>query len=124
MSKSEFNHVRRLDMELVQIIKALSDETRLRILNLLRFGELCVCDIESTLGVTQSNASRHLEKLRNVKLISYEKRSQWVYYRIDENLLNNHPFINELIYKELDEVQQCQIDIENLRKYKETGCNC
>jgi ArsR family transcriptional regulator, arsenate/arsenite/antimonite-responsive transcriptional repressor len=124
MSKSEFNHVRGLDMELVQVIKALSDETRLRILNLLRFGELCVCDIESTLGVTQSNASRHLEKLRNVKLISFEKRSQWVYYRIDENLLNKYPFIRELIYKELDKINQCQIDTEKLKNYKETGCNC
>jgi ArsR family transcriptional regulator, arsenate/arsenite/antimonite-responsive transcriptional repressor len=42
---------------IVYIFKALADENRIRILNLLKNGELCVCDIEAVLGIKQSNAS-------------------------------------------------------------------
>ena len=50
-------------MNTVQMLKALGDETRIRIVNILRDGPLCVCEIESILEITQSNASRHLSKL-------------------------------------------------------------
>jgi Predicted transcriptional regulators len=50
---------------ITEILKALSDETRLRILNLLYEKELCVCDIMGTLEITQAKASRHLIYLRN-----------------------------------------------------------
>ena len=52
-------------MELVEIFKAFGDETRIRILNLLRNSEMCVCEIEAILGINQSNASRHLNKLKS-----------------------------------------------------------
>ncbi len=51
-------------VEIVQLFKALADETRIRMLNLLKNGELCVCDIEEVLDIQQSNASRHLNKLK------------------------------------------------------------
>jgi ArsR family transcriptional regulator len=51
-------------MDSVYVLKALADENRIRILNLLRSGELCGYDIELVLGVKQSNASGHLNKLR------------------------------------------------------------
>lgn len=46
--------------KLIDMVKALSDETRLRIVNLLYERELCVCDIMGTLQITQAKASRHL----------------------------------------------------------------
>jgi len=49
-----------------ELFKALADETRLRILNLLVRGELCVCDIMTVLDIGQSKVSRHLACLRNV----------------------------------------------------------
>ncbi|MCC0650914.1 ArsR/SmtB family transcription factor, partial [Clostridioides sp. ZZV15-6598] len=58
-------------MEIIQILKALGDETRIRIINILRRGALCVCEIEAILEITQSNASRHLNKLMNAKLVTY-----------------------------------------------------
>ena len=65
-------------MELIQILKALSDETRLRILNILRDGPLCVCEIEAILEISQSNASRHLSKLTTANLVNYYKEAKFI----------------------------------------------
>ena len=62
------------------IFRALSDPTRLRILHLLRSGELCVGDLVSVLGVPQSSASRHLVYLRKAGLIEGRRHSYWTFY--------------------------------------------
>ena len=67
-------------MLFVKICKILSDETRYRILNLLNYSELCVCEITDVLGATQSNISRHLGKLA------------WVSYKINPAILSEYPF--------------------------------
>ena len=67
----------------VEVYKALADDNRLRILNIIAERELCVCEIEEVLGITQSNASRHLNKLRQAGLISSRKEAQWTYYAFD-----------------------------------------
>jgi len=71
-----------------QIFKALSDPTRLRMLNLLRQGELCVCDIMAVLDLPQSTASRHLAYLRNAGWLSSRRQNKWMYYRIDDAVIN------------------------------------
>ncbi|MDT8900294.1 ArsR/SmtB family transcription factor [Anaeroselena agilis] len=111
-------------MDIVQVLKALGDETRIRILNLLRKETLCVCDIEEVLKINQSNASRHLTKLKDAKIIAGEKKAQWVYYRINENILVKYSFVNELLDRELDEHPQCQKDLTRLKKYRERGGSC
>jgi ArsR family transcriptional regulator len=111
-------------MDIVIIFKALADETRIRILNLLRKDTLCVCDIEEVLKISQSNASRHLAKLKIAKIITGEKKAQWVYYQIDANILAKHAFVNELLTRELDEHPQCQKDLERLKRYRECGGSC
>ena len=65
-----------------KLFKALSDKTRLRILNLLRGGELCVCDIVTVLDVPQPKASRHLAYLRKVGLVISRKAGVWSYYQL------------------------------------------
>lgn len=65
-----------------RVFRALSDPIRLRILNLLVTGELCVCDLVSVLGVPQPTASRHLAYLRKVGLVTVRKESVWCYYRL------------------------------------------
>lgn len=68
---------------LANLFKALSDETRLTMMNmLLRHGELCVCDFVETLGITQSKASRHLRYLLNAGLLDDRRDGLWSYYRI------------------------------------------
>ena len=65
--------------------KVLSDETRLVILALLlAYGELCVCDVEAALGITQSKASRHLRYLKNAGLLEDRRSGIWVYYRLSK----------------------------------------
>jgi ArsR family transcriptional regulator, arsenate/arsenite/antimonite-responsive transcriptional repressor len=64
------------------VFRALSDQTRLRILNLLRGGELCVCHLVAVLGVPQSTTSRHLAYLRKVGLVVARKEGLWSYYRL------------------------------------------
>jgi len=65
-----------------RLFRALSDKTRLRILNLLLTGELCVCDLVAVLDVPQPTASRHLAYLRKVSLVTVRKKSVWCYYQL------------------------------------------
>ncbi len=67
-------------MTIVNMFKALSDENRLRIMSLLIREELCVCEIEVILELSQSNVSRHLNKLKSDKMIDFHKKAQWVHY--------------------------------------------
>lgn len=68
--------------ELEQIFKGLADRTRLRIVNLLLGGELCVCDIQYVLGSPQPNVSRHLAYLKRSGLVSDRRVGQRMYYRL------------------------------------------
>lgn len=72
------------------IFRALSDRTRLRILNLLRGGELCVCDLVNVLDVPQPTASRHLAYLRKAGLVLARKEGLWHYYRLSPAVTEFH----------------------------------
>ena len=113
-----------MSADLVYIIKALADENRLRILNLLRNGELCVCDIEAVLGIKQSNTSRHLNRLKVADIIASEKKSQWVYYRLKDETFTKFPFISIIINDEVDKINICKKDSELLKKIKASGRCC
>lgn len=66
-----------------EIFKALADETRLAIMALvIRHGELCVCDVEEALRISQSKASRHLRYLRNAGLLDDRREGLWAYYSV------------------------------------------
>jgi len=67
---------------LEELLKALADDTRLRILALVAGGEICVCDIHGALGIPQPTASRHLASLRRAGLVSARKDGLWVHYRL------------------------------------------
>ncbi len=70
---------------LAALFKTLSEPVRLRIIYLLlESGELCVCDLVETLGLSQSVVSRHLAYLRNNGLVSTRREGVWVHYRIVE----------------------------------------
>jgi len=64
------------------MFKALSDRTRLRIVNLLLEGELCVCEVMQVLGATQSKSSRHLTYLKNAGLVKHKRKRLWIYYSL------------------------------------------
>jgi len=93
-------------------------------LNLLNYGELCVCDIEEVLGIQQSNASRHLNKLKQAGLIESEKKSQWVYYRLNNSTFLKFPFITVIVKDEIGKISVCKDDLLYLQKHKATGTSC
>ena len=66
------------------IFRGFSDPTRLRILNLLRGGELCVCDLIEVIGAPQAKISRHLAYLRKAGLVRARKQGLWHYYTLSE----------------------------------------
>ena len=75
----------RISMEdLVSVFKALTDETRLKIIKLLEQGELCVCDIVAALNMQQSKVSFHLAVLKEAGFIQDRKDGKWTYYRIHD----------------------------------------
>jgi len=71
--------------EFVEVAKALGHPGRLRILAMLRDGELCVCQMTSVLGLSGSTVSEHLSDLRRAGVVAEEKRGRWVYYRLTES---------------------------------------
>ena len=61
---------------------ALANKSRLEILNLLTFREMCVCELTAALNMTQPNLTYHLKKLENVGIIEHEKEGKWIYYSL------------------------------------------
>jgi ArsR family transcriptional regulator len=68
--------------ERARLFQALSDETRLAILDLLRGGERCVCDLQDDLDAAQSRLSFHLRVLREAGLVTDHKTGRWSYYTL------------------------------------------
>ena len=80
---------RRLMKDITLTFKALSDETRIRILSLMKEGELCVCDIAETLQMTQPNISFHISLLKEARLIKDRKSGRWIHYSLDDSDMFN-----------------------------------
>ncbi len=102
--------------QLLDILKALSDEIRLRIINILsRHDELCVCEIVDTLSLPQSTISRHLTVLKNAGLVEDRKQGLWVIYRLKIGK-EDGSFVEKLIKTEFDGHPVFQADIEALKE--------
>jgi len=71
--------------ELLSVFKALSDETRLRIVKLLENGELCVCHIVAAVDMSQSKISFHLKILKEAGLVKDWREGKWMHYRLNES---------------------------------------
>jgi ArsR family transcriptional regulator, arsenate/arsenite/antimonite-responsive transcriptional repressor len=71
----------------VQLFHALSDETRLSILERLRLGERCVCDLTDALDAAQSRLSFHLKVLKDAALVTDRREGRWMYYTLNQDAL-------------------------------------
>jgi ArsR family transcriptional regulator len=67
----------------VELFHALSDETRLEIISLLRKGERCVCELTDSLDAAQSRLSFHLRVLRDAGIVRDRKDGRWVHYELE-----------------------------------------
>lgn len=71
--------------ELITVFKLLSDETRLRIIFLLSQKELCVCQLSGVLQEAQPKISKNLSKLRDLDLVTSERREKYIFYSLNHN---------------------------------------
>jgi len=76
--------------DFVKLFKALSDETRIRILKVLLERECCVCEVMQALDISQSRASRNLGILEDAGFIKSRRDGLWIVYSIDEQRMNSY----------------------------------
>ena len=103
-----------------QVFQALGDSTRLRILGLLMAGEVCVCHIHESLGISQPKASRHLAYLRRAGIVEARRDGLWVHYRLAET---NDPLIRtvrDVVAHALGHLTAVRRDAARLQR--KTGC--
>ncbi len=112
-------------MDTVAVLKALSDQTRLRIVSLILEAEdLCACEVETILGLNQSNASRHLGRLLQVGVISSKKKGQWVHYLSEPLAAASLGFVREAVASARQEGAPLRHDLERLADYRRSGFSC
>lgn len=102
--------------------KGLADENRLRILNLLFHGELCGCDIQYVLNVSQSTASRHLSYLKNAGLVLDRRAGYRVFYRLVQSQDPEIAQLFEYLVMALAKDKVSKADMKKLRDAIKDGC--
>lgn len=109
--------------DLVVLFKALSDETRLRILKLLEDGELCVCDIAAALGIVQPQVSFHLKILKDTRLLKDRRQGKWIHYKINDSDMFKRFLVLSVFEKiPADAVKGDQTRLAEFRKCKNGKC--
>ena len=105
--------------ELIIAMKALSDETRLRILNVLLERECCVCEVMQALDISQSRASRNLGIIQDAGFLKARRDGTWILYSVDwetanryaislAKLLRDSPLSNEVLTKDRERLKQAE----------------
>ncbi len=102
--------------KMASYFKGLADGNRLRILNLLFHGELCGCDIQYVLNVSQSTASRHLSYLKNAGLVLDRRAGYRVYYRLVQS---GDPEIAQLFEYLVMTLSKDKVSKADMRKLRE-----
>ena len=107
--------------DLERVFKGLSDQNRLRILNLLIHGELCVCDIQFVLDSSQPNVSRHLTYLKNSGLVLDRREGARIYYRLAQPNEGLHKLLFAFLRDAFKDADALAEDLKKLRKAIENG---
>ena len=111
--------------DLVKAFKALSDETRRRILNLLLERECCVCEVMQALEISQTRASRNLSALYDAGFLKLRKDGLWSLYSIDTDGMKEYlGDVVEAVRKGLGGRELADLDRERLRKAVRVGPGC
>jgi ArsR family transcriptional regulator, arsenate/arsenite/antimonite-responsive transcriptional repressor len=111
--------------DLIKDFKVLSDESRLRVLNLILARECCVCEVMQSLGISQSKASRALTALYDVGFLKLRKQGLWSLYSIDiEEMAEYQANLLDVIKKVLEKNKIAIVDQERLKSARRTGVSC
>src|SRR5205814_1336346 len=103
------------------VFRAFADPTRLRILHLLRGGEVCVCDLVGTIAAPQPKISRHLAYLRRAGLVSVRKQGLWSYYTLAPARSTLHRQLLACLNCCMGEVPELEKDAKRLKVLFCTG---
>ncbi len=106
--------------EAAKLFKILSETTRLRILALLQYGELCVCDLMAVLDMPQSTVSRHLARLKECGLVQDRRKTVWSYYRLTDPESELHRAVLQALQQSLAYTSQFQEDQHRLKSFLAT----
>lgn len=109
--------------KLVKAFKALSDETRLRILNVLMERECCVCEVMQALDISQARASRNLSALYDAGLLKLRRDGLWALYSIDRQGLKELSIDFDTVKKALEGNKTALLDRQRLKNAQRVGPN-
>ncbi len=111
--------------DLIKAMKALSDETRLRILNVLLERECCVCEVMQALDISQSRASRNLGILQDAGFLKARRDGAWMLYSVDWQTANRYTTsLAKLLKESLVSNEVLEQDRERLKHAKRIGPGC
>ena len=111
--------------ELIKAMKALSDETRLRILNILLERECCVCEVMQALAISQSRASRNLGILQDAGFLEARRDGAWMLYSLDWKATNRFAASLAKLLKDFTVSNEVlSEDKERLKKAVRIGPGC
>jgi len=105
--------------DVMDSLKALGDENRVRILLALQDGELCVCQVIELLGLAASTVSKHLSILRSARLVESRKDGRWMYYQLSKK--TRFPVqaqLFQLVSKAVHDSSQASADRKALSKIR------
>ncbi|ACO31688.1 Arsenical resistance operon repressor [Acidobacterium capsulatum ATCC 51196] len=108
--KAYIQGMARASFDLAELFAALSDPTRLRLLNLMRDREVCVCDFVEILGQSQPKISRHLAYLRRAGIVCARREGKWMHYRIERPADAGAAAILETTLQQLDAKREMRSD--------------
>lgn len=111
--------------ETIRTFKALSDETRLRILSILLGRECCVCEVMQALDISQTRASRNLAALYEAGFLKLRKDGSWSLYSINRDEMNEHlTDLLQAVTRALKGNKTVEQDRERLRQAVRVGPSC
>ena len=110
--------------EALKAFKTLSDETRLRILNLIAERECCVCEVMQALQISQSKASRGLTALYDAGFLKQRKEGLWSLYSMDAEAKSYLLDMAEAGRKAVKDSKAASLDMERLRRADRIGPRC
>jgi len=103
--------------DIMDILKALADENRLRALGALRGGELCVCQLIALLDLAPSTVSKHLTILRAARLVESRKDGRWMYYRLSKEFrIPSAGKLLALLFKDMAKTRRMVEDRKRLKR--------
>jgi len=111
--------------DVVKAMKALSDETRLRIFNVLLERECCVCEVMQALDISQTRASRNLRILHDAGFLRMRKEGLWAMYSIDQGGMREYyPSLIEAVRESLRDDELAALDRKRLKTAERVGPAC